>query len=71
MYLLKELKLKFNRFYRRIINNFWSNKQKPITNNKSSNNKFVIKTKINKFGFPTITKEKESNKQESFTNIKE
>ena len=62
MYLLEEVKAKFNRICDLIASKFSSNKNKPITNNKSSNNKKETDLKINRFGFPIAIRKNESNK---------
>ena len=63
MYILEEIKEKFNRMCALIASKFSSNKSKPITNKKSSNNKKQTEVKINRFGFPIVVKKKPSNKQ--------
>ena len=63
MYFLEEVKAKLNRVCRLIASKFSSNKNKPITNNKSSNNKKQTEVKINQFGFPIIVNKNRSNKQ--------
>ena len=62
MYLLEEFKAKFNRICDLIANKISSNKSKPITNKKSSNNKKQTEIIINRFGFPIVVKKNESNK---------
>tara|TARA_Y100000310_G_scaffold94189_1_gene91817 strand:- start:1801 stop:1995 length:195 start_codon:yes stop_codon:yes gene_type:complete len=63
MYILEEVKAKFNRICRLIASKFSSNKNKPITNNKSSNNKNQTEVKINRFGFPIDIEKTELNKR--------
>ena len=63
MYFLEEVKAKFNRICELIASKFSSNKNKPITNKKSSNNKRETEIKINRFGLPIIVNKKPSNKQ--------
>ena len=63
MYFLEELKAKLKRICELIVGKNSSNKNKPITNKKSSNNKRETEIKINRFGFPIVVKKKRSNKQ--------
>ena len=63
MYFLEEVKAKLNRVCALIASKFSSNKNKPITNNKSSNNKKQTEVKINQFGFPIVVNKKPLNKQ--------
>ena len=62
MYLLEEIKEKFNRMCALIASKFSSNKNKPITNNKSSNKQNQTEVKINRFGFPMVVNKKPLNK---------
>ena len=63
MYFLEEVKAKLNRVCALIASKFSSNKNKPITNNKSSNKQNQTEVKINQFGFPIIVNKNRSNKQ--------
>lgn len=56
MSILNKIKTKFNRIYGLIASKIQSNKINKNTNQNSSNNNIECQTKINKFGFPVITK---------------
>ena len=56
MSLLNKIKTKFNRVYGLITSKIQSNKSDKNTNQNSSSSNKELQTKINKFGFPIITK---------------
>jgi hypothetical protein len=56
MSILNKIKIEFNRIYGLIASKIQSNKINKNTNQNSSNNNIECQTKINKFGFPVITK---------------
>ena len=56
MSLLNKIKTKFNRVYGLIASKIQSNKSDKNTNQNSSSSNKELQTKINKFGFPIITK---------------
>ena len=62
MHFLEEVKAKLNRVCALIASKFSSNKNKPITNNKSSNKQKQTEVKINRFGFPIVVNKKPLNK---------
>ena len=63
MYILQEIKAKFNRICELITGKISSNKSEPITNKTIVNNNNKEQTKLNKFGYPLAIRKNESNKQ--------
>ena len=63
MSLLNKVKTKFNRIYGLIASKIQSNKSNINTNQNSSSLNKELETKINKFGFPIITKKIKQNKR--------
>ena len=61
MSLLNKVKTKFNRIYGLIASKIQSNKSNINTNQNSSSLNKELETKINKFGFPIITKKIKQN----------
>ena len=63
MSILNKVKTKFNRIYGLIASKISLNKSNKNTNQNSSSLNKELETKINKFGFPIITKKIKQNKR--------